>query len=96
MSDSESDDENIANAESDDEEIIVFPSTYNRDTSNRPVTFPQPFTLLCPTVSSTCVAPSTSIRPLVSLVASPVLPPVLPPYLVSLVTYNRDTWSLCS
>ncbi len=46
ISDSESDDENIANPQSDDEETIVSLSPNTRDASNRPVTFPQPFTLL--------------------------------------------------
>jgi hypothetical protein len=73
MSDSESDDENIANAESDDDEIIVSPSTYNRYTSNRPVTFPQPFALLCPTVSRQPVSLPAPVSAL-SSVSSPHLP----------------------
>ncbi len=85
MSDSESDDENIANAESDDEEIIVSPSTYNRHTSNRLVTFPQPFTLLCPTVSRQPV----SLPALVSALSS-----VSSPHLSSSLIANSGCTSI--
>jgi hypothetical protein len=49
---SESDDEDhIADPGSASEETIASLPPHPRDASDRPVTFPQPFTLLCPTVS---------------------------------------------
>jgi hypothetical protein len=77
-SDSESDDENsIVDPESDDEETSISLSPHPRDSSDRPVTFPQPFTLLCPNVSRQPVSLPAPVSALSSVPASKLSSPLI-------------------
>ncbi len=77
-SDSESDDENtIVDPESDDEETSASLSPHPRDSFDRPVTFPQPFTLLCLTVSRQPVSLPAPVSALSSVSPSKLIFPLI-------------------
>jgi len=77
-SDSESDDDtSIVDPESDEETTSISLPPHPRDSSDRPVTSPQPFTLLCPNVSRQPVSLPAPVSALSSVLSSKLSSPLI-------------------